>query len=171
MGVPGLPDHRIVLGEQARIGEFEITSATARHFSGRTFKRNTTLWSSFILEGSKKIYIGGDSGYGRHFREIGDRYGPFDYAFLENGQYNQLWKYIHMMPEEVPVAARDLKARYVIPVHAAKFPLANHSWDEPLIRVSEAAKTRGVDLLTPMIGQAVSLDHYTELPQWWVGLE
>lgn len=170
----GYPASRITelyWGEQTSIGGFEITSATARHFSGRTFKRNTTLWSSFILEGSKKIYIGGDSGYGRHFREIGDQYGPFDYAFLENGQYNLLWKYIHMMPDEVPVAALDLKARYVIPVHAAKFPLANHSWDEPLIRVSEAAKARGVDLLTPMIGQAVSLDHYTELPQWWVGLE
>lgn len=170
-GYPASQISELYWGESVRIAGLQMTAATSRHFSGRTFKRNVTLWSSFVLEGSRKIFVGGDSGYGKHFKEIGDQYGPFDYAFLENGQYNKLWPYIHMMPEEVPLAARDLQARYIVPVHSAKFPLANHSWDEPLNRVSEAAAAAAVSLVTPKIGQLVSLNHYTEFPQWWVGLE
>ncbi len=170
-GYPASQITELYWGESAQIGGLHITSVTSRHFSGRTFKRNETLWSSFILKGSRKIFIGGDSGYGKHFKEIGEEHGPMDYAFLDNGQYNELWQYIHMMPEEVPLAAQDLGARYVIPVHSAKFPLAHHAWDDPLIRVRAAATAQGIDLLTPKIGQLVSLDGYTELEPWWEGLE
>src|SRR5690606_11168021 len=133
-GYPAVQITELYWGDQVELNGLKIASTTARHFSGRTFKRNTTLWSSFVLEGSKKIFLGGDSGYGKHFKEIGEQYGPFDFAILENGQYDTLWHYIHMMPEEVILASQDLKAAHVIPVHSAKFPLANHSWDEPLIR-------------------------------------
>lgn len=168
-GFPADQITELYWGEAIEIAGFEVVSATARHFSGRQFKRNNTLWSSFILSGSKKIYIGGDSGYGAHFKKIGEAHGPFDFVFLENGQYNELWKYIHMMPEEVPLAAADLGARQMIPVHSAKFPLANHPWDEPLIQVTEAAKAQGVSLLTPQIGQVVSLDDPQPTGPWWQG--
>lgn len=166
-GYPSDQITELYWGEEATIQGLKIASATARHFSGRTFKRNTTLWSSFILEGSKKIYVGGDSGYGQHFLKIGQEYGPFDYAILENGQYNELWRYIHMMPEEVIKAALDLRAEHTIPVHSAKFPLANHAWDEPLIRVTAAAEKAEVTLLTPKPGSLVSLDHYEASVAWW----
>ena len=35
-----------------------------------------------------------------HFKAIGDEFGPVDLAIMENGQYDQDWKYIHMMPDE-----------------------------------------------------------------------
>lgn len=170
----GFPAERIselYWGESAEIEGLRFHSHTARHFSGRTFKRNVTLWSSYVLEGSKKIYIGGDSGYGTHFKEIGDRFGSIDFAFLENGQYNELWRYIHMMPEEVPLAGKDLRARYLIPVHSAKFPLANHAWDEPLKRVYQAAKEQNVHLLTPRLGQLMDMDESITTLPWWEGLE
>src|SRR5690606_15907965 len=45
-------------------GSTKIYTVPARHFSGRTFKRNNTLWLSFILESNdKKLFLGGDSGY------------------------------------------------------------------------------------------------------------
>ena len=47
---------------------------------------------------------------------------------MENGQYDQDWKYIHMMPEETAQAADDLRARSVLPGHAGRFVLAKHSW-------------------------------------------
>lgn len=169
----GYPADRIselYWGETADIDGMQVTSVTARHFSGRTFKRNTTLWSSFILDGSKKLFLGGDSGYGKHFKEIGQQYGPFDFAILENGQYNDMWRYIHMMPEEVITATQDLEATYVIPVHSAKFPLANHAWDEPLIRVFKAAQENQVDIITPKIGQLVFMDSMTANIAWWEGL-
>jgi hypothetical protein len=62
---------------------FLVNAVTARHFSGRGFKRNATLWSSFVLTTpSKKILIGGDSGYDSHFIRIGKEFGPFDLVML-----------------------------------------------------------------------------------------
>jgi len=154
--------------ESAEVDGLKFTAAPGRHFSGRTFKRNTTLWSAFILQSTQqKIFIGGDSGYGTHFKTIGEKYGPFDYAILENGQYDAMWKYIHMQPEEVLTAAQDLKAHYTVPVHSSKFPLANHPWDEPLIRISKAAQVQDMPLVTPKIGQVVSLHHYQKFAEWW----
>ena len=170
-GFPSEKISELYWGEKAQVQGFEFTSTTARHFAGRTFKRNTTLWSSFVLQAAnKKIFIGGDSGYGKHFKQIGEQYGPFDYAILENGQYNEMWKYIHMLPEEVIVASEDLKTSYTIPVHSSKFPLSIHSWDEPLIRVSKAAEENNFPIVTPKIGEVVSLDNYIKYPEWWKGI-
>ena len=170
-GYPANQITELYWGEGVALAGMQITSTTARHFSGRTFKRNTTLWSSFVLQGSKKLFLGGDSGYGKHFKEIGQQYGPFDFAILENGQYNRMWHHIHMMPEEVVLASQDLQAAYLIPVHSAKFPLANHAWDEPLIRVTKAAQEEGVNLITPQIGEVVYMDSIPTYRPWWEGLQ
>ena len=54
------------------------------NFSGRGFKRNETLWGSWIIKGSKdNIYFSGDGGYGPHFKEIVEKYGPLDFAIME----------------------------------------------------------------------------------------
>ena len=169
-GYPAEQITELYWGDDVKLDGFEISSTTARHFSGRTFKRNTTLWSSFVLQGSKKLFVGGDSGYGKHFKEIGQQYGPFDFAILENGQYNEMWHNIHMMPEEVVQAAQDLNTNYLIPVHSGKFPLANHPWDEPLIRVTKAAREKQVNLITPQIGQLIQLDSIEASQAWWEGL-
>ena len=52
---------------------------------------------------------------------------------MENGQYDQDWKYIHMMPEETAQAADDLRARSVLP-GMPDAVLAKHSWDDPYQR-------------------------------------
>ncbi|MEO5890922.1 MAG: MBL fold metallo-hydrolase [Ferruginibacter sp.] len=147
---------------------FSVAVTPARHFSGRGLKRNVSLWVSFVLRTPlMKIFIGGDSGYGSHFADIGDQYGPFDLAILECGQYDKSWKYIHMMPEEIVRAASDLKAVQLLPVHWAKFSLANHSWDDPIKRVSASAKTNNQQLVTPMIGEAVDLKDIADSIAWW----
>lgn len=147
---------------------FTLHTAPARHFSGRGFKRNRSLWLSFILSTpGLKIFIGGDSGYDEHFKMIGNNHGPFDLAILENGQYNQDWKYIHMMPEEVVQAAIDLRAKWLLPVHWSKFRLALHDWDEPMIRVVNEAERKNQPVLTPMIGDAIDLDNLKRSAHWW----
>ncbi|MBP6577551.1 MAG: MBL fold metallo-hydrolase, partial [Chryseobacterium sp.] len=144
-------------------------STPARHFSGRLFKRNTTLWSSFVLETpTQKIFIGGDSGYDFHFKEIGEKFGPFDWAILENGQYNEKWKYIHKLPEEFSKVVEDLNVKNVLPVHSGKFSLAQHAWDEPLQKLSENSKGKNFRLATPMIGEKMSLsDGNPKFTEWW----
>lgn len=145
-----------------------LTAAPARHFSGRKFGRGKTLWSSFILElNNYKIYIGGDSGYDDHFKIIGERFGPFDLAVLECGQYGKDWPLIHMMPEETAAAARELRARLLLPVHWAKFSLSLHAWDEPIERVIKAAQDIAQPVATPMIGEPVMLNKNTERVKWW----
>lgn len=146
-----------------------IHTEPARHFSGRGFSRNNTLWMSFVLESpTKKIYIGGDSGYGKHFAQIGERHGPVDLAILDNGQYNKAWQAIHMLPEEVLKAAADLKAKRLLPVHSSKFKLAHHPWNEPLNKITELNGVNGIPLLTPMIGEELSLDDIgRSYSRWW----
>jgi L-ascorbate metabolism protein UlaG (beta-lactamase superfamily) len=148
---------------------FIVNTVSARHFSGRGFKRNKSLWLSFVLQSPTiKIFIGGDSGYGKHFAGIGDEFGPFDLAILENGQYDEKWRYIHMMPEEVLQAALDLKAKQLFPVHSGKFKLANHAWDEPLKRISLANEEIKLQLMTPIIGEKIDLnDSSRTFTQWW----
>jgi L-ascorbate metabolism protein UlaG (beta-lactamase superfamily) len=147
---------------------FMVNAVTARHFSGRGFQRNKSLWTAFVLTiMGKKFFIGGDSGYGSHFADIGKRFGPFDLAILEDGQYNKNWKYIHMMPEETVQAAIDLGAKKLLPVHWAKFALSLHAWDEPIIRIKKEADLKNVCLLYPMIGEYVDLDANQIFTSWW----
>jgi L-ascorbate metabolism protein UlaG (beta-lactamase superfamily) len=147
----------------------------ARHFSGRVLARNNTLWCSYVLQTpSMKIYIGGDSGYDTHFAEIGEKFGPIDLAILDNGQYNLAWQNIHALPEEVLKAAKDLKAKKLLPVHSSKFTLANHAWDEPLIKISQLNNSAKdpIPLVTPMIGEAVRLDDNNQkFKNWWKAIE
>ncbi|MBB4805790.1 L-ascorbate metabolism protein UlaG (beta-lactamase superfamily) [Chryseobacterium defluvii] len=156
-------------GSRELKNHIRITFTPARHFSGRKVKRNVTLWTSYVLETpTKKIFLGGDSGYDTHFKIIGDTYGPFDYAIIENGQYNDAWKYIHALPEDVIKASIDVNARNIIPVHSSKFALALHAWDEPLKRVTSLGKEKNLTILTPMIGEVMDLntsDHHFRA--WW----
>lgn len=171
-GYPTEKIHELYWGEKLTLDSLQFTAAPARHFSGRWLKRNTSLWSSFVVQSdSLKIFVGGDSGYGKHFKEIGEQYGPFDVAILENGQYNELWKYIHLMPEEAIIAAQDLQAKRIIPVHNSKFPLANHAWDDPMIRISKEAKNKNVPIWTPKMGQLIYLDKDNDTKEWWIGVE
>jgi len=151
---------------------FTIHAAPARHFSGRGFKRNGTLWLSFVLQApSLKIYIGGDSGYNDHFLDIGNQHGPFDLAILEAGQYNEHWKFIHMMPEEAVQAAIDLGAKALLPVHWSKFSLSLHDWDEPIRRVMQFAAKAGIPVVHPMIGEPALLRHQGSYTSWWEAID
>ncbi len=140
-----------------------------RHFSGRGLTRNKTLWASFVLKTpSSNIYIGGDSGYDSHFKDIGNKYGPFDLAVLENGQYDVKWKYIHMLPGEQFNAGNDLKTKAIFPVHSGKFTLANHNWDEPLTEITNRVHNSEIRVITPMIGEQVNLKNsLQQFNSWW----
>jgi L-ascorbate metabolism protein UlaG (beta-lactamase superfamily) len=146
----------------------ELTAAPARHFSGRGLTRGKTLWASFILKTlTHTIFIGGDSGYDTHFKETGNKYGPFDIAVLECGQYNAHWPYIHMMPEETVQAAIDLKAKMLLPVHWAKFTLALHPWNDPIQRVVKKAAALQLPITTPKIGEPVVIGKSYPDAHWW----
>jgi L-ascorbate metabolism protein UlaG (beta-lactamase superfamily) len=151
---------------------FVIHTEPSRHKTGRGFSSHKALWLSYLIQSpTKKIYISGDTGYDTHFKEIGNKYGEIDLAILENGQYNEAWHYVHLLPNETLQAAKDLKAIRLMPYHNSKFTLAKHAWDEPLKEISRLNNTFKIPLVTPIIGEVVNLDNYhQQFKQWWLGL-
>jgi len=148
---------------------FIAHTVPSRHFSGRGIKRNASLWTSYVLiTPTMKIFIGGDSGYDTHFAEIGNTFGSFDLAIIENGQYNKNWRYIHLLPDEILKVAKELNTKRLFPVHNSKFNLSLHSWDEPMSLIIENNKTENISLITPQIGEQVNLKDTTQkFTEWW----
>ncbi len=146
----------------------EFTATPARHFSGRGITRAKTAWSSFVLKiDDRQIFIGGDSGYDGQFKVIGDKFGEFDLAILECGQYGVNWPNIHMLPEETVKAAGELYAKMLLPVHWAKFALSIHPWNEPPKRLMAAAVKEHQPFVIPMIGEVYTIgDDYAQTI-WW----
>ncbi|SDP07644.1 MBL fold metallo-hydrolase [Desulforhopalus singaporensis] len=142
----------------------------ARHYSRRLFAKNRTLWAGFALQGLKSsIFFSGDSGHGSHFSDIGQTFNGFDLALLDCGQYDQRWSYIHMTPEEAAQAAQDLGARTLIPSHVGRFTIANHPWDEPFKRIADASRNRSYRLVTPRIGEPVTVGvSLSRVSYWWL---
>jgi len=166
--------------EKGRITEFDwweerefdgitFVATPAQHFSGRDgFHENQTLWASWVIKNFEhNIYFSGDSGYDTHFKDIGEKYGPFDLAFIENGQYNEKWKAVHMLPEEAAQAYFDLKAKRYFPVHWGMFELSFHSWFEPIVKIDKLARERGIDLVTPLLGEVISVNEKLRTSSWW----
>ncbi|PHI18849.1 hypothetical protein CEQ90_15990 [Lewinellaceae bacterium SD302] len=147
----------------------EYTLTPARHFGGRSpGMRNKSLWGSFAirLADGKNIYFGGDSGYGSHFKEIGEKLGPFDLTMLDCGQYHDRWQGVHMQPEEAIQAHDDLNGDQLLPIHWGGFTLSNHPWSDPIRRILEA--DRKACVLTPSIGERFQLGSKEFCqPRWW----
>ncbi len=146
----------------------QITFTPSRHFSGRGVSdRAGTLWGGWVFESdSIKIYWSGDSGYGSHFKDIREKFGGFDLAFMECGQYNEKWHQIHMFPEESVQAALDTNSKIAVPVHWGGFNLALHHWKDPIHRFVNAAQNYGLEFITPRLGEVVALNKY-ESTSWW----
>ncbi len=160
--------------EDALLGDGNsIHCLPTRHFSGRNLTPNKTLWASFLLEVSRqKIYIGGDGGYDGRFKEIAKRFAPIDLAIMENGQYNEDWHFVHLLPEELKTAIKDLQASKVLTVHHGKFALARHAWNEPLRNAGKIAQELGIPLLTPIIGEPLLLNDTTYTgTHWWENMK
>jgi L-ascorbate metabolism protein UlaG (beta-lactamase superfamily) len=170
----GIAEERITeldWGESVALNGGMLAAAPARHFSGRGIKRGQTLWSSFVLKlDGYSFFLGGDSGYGPHFKAIGEKYGPFDLAILECGQYGQYWPDIHMTPEETVQAAGELGTKLLLPVHWGKFSLAMHPWDEPIRRSLQAAAAAGIPVATPLVGEPLVIGGPIPQQRWWEGV-
>jgi L-ascorbate metabolism protein UlaG (beta-lactamase superfamily) len=155
--------------EMATINGIEFVSTPARHFSGRGFTRNNTLWSSWVIKSeNSSIFFSGDSGYGKHFKEIGEKYGPFDFSMMECGQYNEQWAHIHMTPEETIQASIDVQSKLMMPIHWGAFKLALHSWDDPIIRATNKAKELNTNITIPKIGESIILNEEFPTEKWWI---
>lgn len=151
-----------------QIDSLRITFTPTRHFSGRgLFDRSKSLWGGWVIKSPEEtVYFSGDSGYGPHFKEIGEKLGPFDIGFMECGQYYKLWQALHMMPEESVQAAIDAKVSTVIPVHWGGFTLSLHSWTDPVERFKKEALKQEQQSSYPYPGQLFKINELFQ-KSWW----
>lgn len=156
--------------DEIELNGLKLAFTPSRHFSGRgLFNRDTTLWGGWVILGSKtRFYTSGDGGYGQHFKEIERKYGPFDIALMEGGQYDRRWSAIHMTPEEAIQAYQDIKGKAMMLIHWGAFTLANHAWTDPIERAVRAARNSDIKLITPQIGETVALNgSVPAITRWW----
>ncbi|WP_343843619.1 MBL fold metallo-hydrolase [Bowmanella denitrificans] len=140
-----------------------------RHFSGRGLSdANNSLWGSWVIKSQyDSLFFSGDSGYFQGFKQIGQKYGPFDVTLIETGAYDSDWPDVHMTPEQSLQAHIDLQGRVMIPIHNGTFDLAFHAWYEPLERISQLASAEGIPLSTPIPGEVLSLLDAMQVQRWW----
>lgn len=145
-------------GESIQItNTFKLWFLEVQHFSGRTLTdRNSTLWGGFMLEvAGKKIYFGGDSGYGEHYKQAFEQFGAVDLAFIPIGAYapRKFFKPIHLNPYEAVQAHKDLHAKFSIGMHYGTFQLSAEPFDEPLKLLEQAKQEASLDM-----GEFISLN-------------
>ncbi|NET23637.1 MAG: MBL fold metallo-hydrolase, partial [Okeania sp. SIO1H5] len=139
--------------ESVTLEGITFIATPSQHFSGRAFAPQETLWASWVIQTDEhRIYFSGDSGYDTHFKKIGERYGPFDIAFLETGQYAEEWREVHLMPDEFVKAYQDLGEAQFFPIHWGMFQLATHSWYDPIVRLYAAHLRGEINLVSPKFG-------------------
>lgn len=113
----------------------EIVFVPSRHWANRgLLDRNTTLWGGFVIKkGNKTIYFGGDSGYGSHFKEIGDLFPNIDVAMIGAGAYSPEWFMAqnHQDPVHAVKAFNDTKAKVFVPFHYGTFDVSDEPLGEP----------------------------------------
>ena len=170
----GIPPERIVeldWWQSTRVGALTVTLVPARHASGRVSGRSDlTLWGGFALVGDQhRVYYSGDTGLFDGMAEIGRRFGPFDVAMIEAGQYDADWPDWHLGPEQSVLSARRVDAKALIPVHWGLFRLAPHGWTEPVERVLAAARCTDLPVITPRPGQAIEPTALRpgDSTRWW----
>lgn len=141
----------------------------SQHFSGRVSPfSNQTLWSSWVVaSNSAKIFYSGDTGYDTHFKDIAEKFGTFDVAFMENGQYNPKWEPVHLLPHQTIKAFEEIHAKHMVSVHWGMYSLSPHAWYEPVERTTSLSAKKGLSQITPLVGELVKLNDSLPKTKWW----
>ena len=155
--------------DESEIGSIKFALTPGQHFSGRAgMSTNPTLWGSWVLIGNReRIFFSGDSGYDIHFSQIGEKYGPFDLVFMENGQYNKRWYMSHLNPQETVQATLDVKAKAMQPIHWGMYNLAPHDWNDPVINSFKFAQDKNFVFIASRLGEIVENFSNYQTMQWW----
>jgi N-acyl-phosphatidylethanolamine-hydrolysing phospholipase D len=135
-------------GESVMVNRLTVVCTPAQHGSGRTLvDQHRRLWASWAVLGSKRFYFAGDTGYYRHFKDIGEALGPFDLAVMPIGSYTprEHARPVHISPEEALQAWLDLRAGRFLGVHWGTFGLAREPFDEPRKRIALEVERRQLD--------------------------
>jgi L-ascorbate metabolism protein UlaG (beta-lactamase superfamily) len=135
--------------------DLKITFVPVRHWSRRgLFDTNKRLWGGYVIEGAgRKIYHGGDSGYGSHYKELAETFGGMDYFIIGIGAYEPRWfmQANHNNPADAVKAFQDANAKVLVPMHYGTFNLSDEPPSQPLKLLKQEAEKAGlIDRLKPL---------------------
>lgn len=144
--------------------DMKITFVPARHFSMRGLcDRDATLWGGYIVHSDGgPVYFAGDTGYGKHFKMIREKYGPARVALLPLGPINPRWfmKPMHIDPAEAVQAHLDLESQKSIGIHFGTFRQADDDQAEPFRSLLNALEIKGLSMsefAMPRPGRSISI--------------
>jgi len=126
----------------------EAVCVPAQHFSNRGLTdRNATLWAGWVLRtAAGPVYFAGDTGFGRHFAQVRDRFGPPRLALLPIGAFRPRWfmAAVHVDPVEAVRAHQLLGAGTSLAIHHGTFALGDDGQTEPAEELAAALADAGV---------------------------
>jgi len=121
--------------EQLDGTDIKIVFTPANHWCKRSVADdNHMLWGSYAVIGpTKRFWFGGDTGYCEAFKQIGNKYGPFDLAAIPIGAYQPNWfmKYQHVHPGEAVEIHKDIGSKKSLGIHWGTFKLTTENYLEP----------------------------------------
>lgn len=134
--------------EEYKVDDFVIACVPAKHWTKRTpWDDNRKLWSGWVVAHPKmRFYFAGDTGFEDHFKNIGEKYGPFDLAAIPIGAYEPRWfmKHSHIDPTEAAQAHKMLRSKMSVGIHWGTFVLSDEAYRQPPQDLAAALKEKNI---------------------------
>jgi N-acyl-phosphatidylethanolamine-hydrolysing phospholipase D len=138
------------------------------HWSKRSpWDTNISHWGAWSVNiDGFKSWFSGDTAYDASvFKEIGERAGPFDMAFIPIGAYapRYFMSKQHVDPLQAVKIHQDIQSKLSIPIHWATFQLTQEPFLEPPELLLKSLKAAGIEQekFNPInIGETVTLEGF-----------
>lgn len=138
-------------------GDWKVTLTPSRHWGARMLHDDHRGYGGFVLEyQGRTIYHAGDSAYFDGFKEIGRRLHP-EIALLPIGAYSPVeFRKVHMGPDDAIRVFKDLRAKWLVPMHYGTFKLSFEAMDEPPKWLQELARANGLTRHVRILQEGIS---------------
>lgn len=178
----GIPKKNIIeldWWQSASAGPLKLTFVPCHHLSRRgAFKSsiNSTLWGSWILErpveqivdsaatsATQKIWFAGDlaMGDGSYYKEIAEKFGPVDVAFLPIGSYKpSRYTRVHVSPRQAAQLHLIMQSRQSLAMHWGDFGMVYDRLEDPpkdLARARQELSIPDSSFTVPVHGEIVPI--------------
>ncbi|MGA2668231.1 MAG: MBL fold metallo-hydrolase [Ignavibacteria bacterium] len=147
------------IGERRTINNVVVTTVFARHWGGR-YGLDGYVWgdnsyTSYIIQyNGLTVYYAGDTGYDTvMFKKIGDNFN-IDLAMIPIGpcaDCTNTGTRTHAFPPDAVMIFKDIKAKWMIPIHYGTLYFAQAQADMPLETLRSIIKTDNLsDMIFPL---------------------
>ncbi len=143
----------------------KITFVPARHFSGRGLcDRNETLWGGYVIQAKGgPIYFAGDTGFGKHFKQIHNKFGPMRLSMLPIAPIKPAWfmHEIHENPDDAVKAHKILHSKTSMAIHWGTFEQGDDGMLDPVLALEAIRKKEGIsrnEFIIPSHGTGIKIE-------------